>query len=168
MRGYVVGRAGMEMSADPRFLPRVRRLTAVSAVALGVIWVLAVTTLDAHPVIELALLTGWLLMPMVLGASLRWPGVRAAVAAPATLISAALLVVCITDLPENGPARLGWILTTVGVMFGGVLGAWFWYRWFPVPSSLEAPWSPGRWILIGVHVAAIVGGIALISLDAIP
>lgn len=167
MRSNVHARAGVEMSSDPRFLPRVRRLTAVSAVALGVIWALAVTTLDAHPVIELALLAGWLLMPTVLGASLRWPSVRAVVAAPATLIGAALLAICLTDLPGNGPARVGWFLAMAGVLFGGVLGAWFWYRWLPVPPSLDVPWSAGRWTLIGVHVAAIVTGVALISLDAI-
>lgn len=164
MRALVVGRVGVEMSSDPRFLPRVRRLAAVSAAALGVTWALAVLTLDAHQAIELALLVGWILMPTVLGASLRWPGVRRVIAVPATFVGAALLAICLTALPEGGAARAGWILTTVGVLFGGVLGAWFWYRWFPVPSFLDDPSAAGRSLLIGIHVASIVTGLALISL----
>jgi hypothetical protein len=41
---------------------------------------------------------------------------------------------------------------------GGGLGLWLWYRLLPVPAALDDPGSPGRWLLIGVHVALVVGG----------
>jgi hypothetical protein len=44
-----------------------------------------------------------------------------------------------------------------------LLGLWFWYRLLPVPASLDDPFSPGRWTLIAVHIAAIVVGVVLAS-----
>jgi hypothetical protein len=47
------------------------------------------------------------------------------------------------------------------------LGAWFWFRWLPVPRSLHNPFAPGRWVLIGVHVGMIIVGIGLVGLSAL-
>jgi hypothetical protein len=166
-RSPLLGRVGLEMSSDRAFLGRVRRLRNVSAIALGVIFVLTVSTLDAAWPISLALLLGWLLMPIVLGASLRRPEVRLLVALPATLVALGLVAICAVALPADPLARAGWVSITAGITLGGVLGAWFWYRWFPVPSALDAPYSTGRWILIGAHVALVVVGLVLVVVTAI-
>jgi hypothetical protein len=55
---------------------------------------------------------------------------------------------------------------TAGVLFGGMLGVWFWFRWLPVPRGLHEPFSRARWGLIGVHVSLIVAGIGLVLLRA--
>jgi hypothetical protein len=62
---------------------------------------------------------------------------------------------------------VGWLTTTAGILLGGGLGAWFWYRWFPVPASLEDPCSRARWLLIGVRVALIVAGLLLVALAGV-
>ena len=152
----------IEMTGDPRFAPRVMRLAGTSVVALGIIWFLAVATLRAEPTaINLALLGGWILMPATLGLSLRWPRARYAVVLPSALVSLALVAICLGFLPQNPLARLGWLLLTAGILFGGVLGVWFWFRFLPVPASLSSPFSAGRWTLIGAHVALIVLGAVL-------
>ena len=157
----------LEMTGDVRFAPRVRRLTITSGVALGFVWTLAVTTLDADSTVELSLLVGWILMPTVLASSLVRPGVRKLVGVPATLVTVALLAICITSLPPDSPQREGWILITTGVVMGGLLGLWFWYRWMPVPRSLDDPNSPKRWALICVHVGLIATGLALVAIGAV-
>ena len=48
-----------------------------------------------------------------------------------------------------------------GILLGSVLGLWFWYRVLPVPAALDDPFSPGRWTLIGIHIALIVLGLML-------
>lgn len=165
MKTSVLADTGIEMSADPLFLPRVRRLAKVSAVALGIIWFLAITTTEPHGgAIDWALLGGWVLMPTVLWASLRRPQMRPFVFLPSALVTVGLLFLCLTALPDDTAVRWGWLLITGGILFGGVLGGWFWFRWLPVPTSLDAPFSPGRWALIGVHVSMIVAGMALVAL----
>jgi hypothetical protein len=154
----------LEMTGDARFAPRVRRLTITSGIALGLVWMFAVTTLDANSTVEYLLLAGWILMPSVLGSSLMRPRFRWLVAAPATLVTVALMAICLTALPSQGPEREGWVLITTGVLMGGLLGLWFWYRWIPVPRSLDDPRSPRRWALIGVHVGLIVTGLALVAI----
>jgi len=52
-------------------------------------------------------------------------------------------------------------MITAGVVFGGVLGLWFWYRLLPVPAVLDDPYAPGRWALIGIHVALITAGLMM-------
>jgi hypothetical protein len=163
MWALVVSRFGVEMSSDPIFLPRVRRLALTSAVVLGWIWVLAVGTLNAHPAIEIALLLGWVGMPAVLGLSLRLAWIRRLVAFPSALMTAALVAVCLFALPDDDAARAGWLLLTAGILFGAGLGVWFWYRWLPVPEPLDAPFAPARWVLIAVHVGLVVAGLLLIA-----
>lgn len=155
----------IEMGSDPAVLGRVRRLIVVSAVALGLIWALAVVTLDAAWPIDLALAAGWVAMPALLGLSLSRPRVRRLLAVPATLVGGALVAACLTALPA-GPARAGWPAVAAGVLVGAGLGSWFWYRWLPVPRRLDEPFAPGRWILVGLHVAPILAGLTLVSIAA--
>ena len=154
-------RLPVELGADPSFALRVRRLGAVSLVALGVIWGLSVTTLDAPPIVNAALLGGWALMPAILFASLARPILRIGLALPATLVTLGLLAIAVRWLPASPVAGVGWVLMLAGVGLGGAMGLWFWYRLLPVPAALEHPFSPARWLLIGVHVALILIGMAL-------
>ena len=58
----VLGRpVPVEFTDDPRVVGRVKRLAFVSAVMLGLIWVLAVTTLASPYVVGAALFAGWIL-----------------------------------------------------------------------------------------------------------
>ena len=105
-------------------------------------------------------------MPVFLTASLRWPVARYGLAIPSTLVGVSLIAICLTDLPtEWGGARVGWLMTTAGVLMGGVLGLWFWFRMAPVPRFLDDPFSPGRWTLVTVHIVLIVVGLALIGVS---
>ncbi len=153
---------GSEMGLHPQILARVRRLALVSSVALGAIFVLGSTTLDVSAVTTASLAGGWVLMPTSLVLSIKRPRIRYLLILPSTLVSAGLLAICLTALPVEWPARVGWLLITGGVMLGGILGLWFWYRFVPVPRFLDAPFSPGRWALIGIHVAMIVLGLTLV------
>ncbi len=154
------------MTADRIFARRVVRLAITSAFVLAFIWFLSAATLQAHPMIGSGLAGGWLLMPSILGLSLRWPPLRHALILPSSLVTLALLAICATALPDDEVASTGWLLVTSGVLFGGVLGAWFWYRWMPVPIRLVDPFSRGRWALIVVHVSLILAGVTLVSLSA--
>lgn len=155
-------RPGVEMSADPGFAGRVRRLVAVSGVALGVITFLAATTTDA-PLWVLAMLgSGWLLMPTILAGSLGRPKLRYGLVAPAGLVGAGLIALCLGWLPDVPTAAVGWLLVTAGVLLGGILGSWFWYRLVPVPAAIAAPFGFPRLALIAVHTALVVLGAALI------
>lgn len=151
----------VELSHDPRFAGRIRRLAATSVVALGVIWALAALTLETSAADLTALAIGWALMPTVLVASLAWPSLRYLLVVPATSVTLSLLAIVAWSLPPNPIAAMGWLLVTGGVALGGVLGLWFWYRLAPVPASLDHPFSPARIGLIAVHVALVVVGIAL-------
>ena len=85
---------------------------------------------------------------------------------PSTLVGVGLVAICLTALPtEWGTARVGWLMTTAGVLMGGVLGLWFWFRLAPVARFLDDPFSPGRWALVAAHIALIVVGLALIGLS---
>ena len=157
----------VERTGDPRFAGRVRRLALTSVAGLGLIWLLWAATLDTHPIIGAGLAGGLLLMPLILALSLRWPALRYALTVPSLLVGLALLAVCITALPEESLASAGWLLMTGGVLLGGVLGMWFWFRWMPVPARLVNPFSPSRWVMIGVHVSLIIAGLALVTLAAL-
>jgi hypothetical protein len=158
-------RVGIEMTGHPRFRSRVRRLAITSGVALGVIWAMAVRTLDASRSIEGLLLAGWVTMPTVLGLSLTRSSIRRLVVAPTLLVTAALIGICLWELPHAGLARAGWLALTAGILMGGGMGVWFWYRWIPVPRAFDDPYARARSTLIAVHVALVLGGIALILAD---
>lgn len=169
MSTAVVGRRPpVELSADPAFARRVRRLGLVSLVALGAVWGLSVATLAAPPLVDGALLAGWALMPAILFASLSRPMLRYGLALPATLVTLGLLAIVLGWLPASAPAAVGWMLILAGVALGGGMGLWLWYRLLPVPAALTDPFSPARWLLIGVHVAVIVTGIALAGTALLP
>ena len=149
--------AGIEMTSDARFAARIRRLIAVSSLALGVISLLALTATEAGWVSVALLTTGWITMPTVLAASLQRPRFRYLLTVPASLVSLGLLVTAATF---DGPAvaALGWWLMTAGAWLGAALGGWFWFRWVPVPAPLDDPFSIARWSLVATHVALVVSG----------
>jgi hypothetical protein len=154
-------RPPVELSSDPRFAGRVRRLALTSIVALGLIWGLAVATLEVPPLIGAGLAAGWLLMPAILVSSLADPRWRYALVVPASLVGVCLLAISVAWRPAPPLAAAGWVMITGGVLLGGLLGLWFWYRLVPVPTPLDDPFSPGRLALIRAHVALIVGGLLL-------
>ena len=161
-------RAPVELTGEPRFNRRVIRLATTSAVALGLIWGLEIATLQAHFSVGICLAAGWILMPALLVASLRWPVVRYGLTLPSTLVSAGLIAICLTALsPGWGLAGIGWFMTTAGVLIGDVLGLWFWLRLAPVPGPLNDPFGAGRWILVATHIFMIVAGLALVALAAL-
>ena len=151
----------VELSADARFAGRVRRLAFTAMVALGVVWAVAVLTLEAPLAADLSLLFGWVLMPAILFASLADPRWRYALVLPSSLVGVPLLAICAFWLPASSVAAVGWLSVTAGIALGSAIGLWFWYRLVPVPAALEDPFSPGRWTLIAVHVALIVVGLTL-------
>jgi hypothetical protein len=154
----------IELTRDRAFGRRVTRLAVTSLVALGLIWWLARSRLQAGPAIGWALGLGWALMPVILAASLKWPRLRYALAVPSAVVSVALVAICLTSLPAEPVLRAGWLLITGGVLLGGTLGLWFWFRWMPVPPRLADPFSPGRWAMIGLHVGLVVMGLVLVGL----
>lgn len=155
---------GIELSDDARFAGRVRRLSAVSVVALGSVWLLWATTLETSPLVGIGLLGGWLLMPAILWLSLRRSLLRYLLVVPASLVTLSLLSICVGSLPSDLLARIGWLMVTSGILLGGTMGMWFWYRLAPVPSVLHDPFSASRWLLIGAHVGLVSVGIAAIAL----
>lgn len=167
MSGAVRRATPVELSADPRFAGRVRRLAATAVVALGLIWALATTTLEAPPLVVVMLAVGWVSMPAILITSLAHPRLRYALVVPSTLVGSGLLAISAGWLPANAIAAAGWLLMTVGILLGGLLGLWFWFRLVPVPEGLDDPFSRGRIALIGIHVALIVAGVSLAALALI-
>ena len=164
----VQARLAIEMTADSRFAVRVIRLAATSVVALGLIWGFQHSILDAPALVGTALAAGWALMPVLLIASLHWPMARLGLALPSTLVGGGLVAICLTALPPDwGAARVGWLMTTAGVLMGGALGLWFWFRLAPVPRFLDDPFGPGRWTLVAIHIVLIVIGLALIGLSGL-
>lgn len=155
------------MTGDPHFAGRVIRLALTSVVALGLIFMLWAVTRPGIAIIGVALAAGWILMPSMLLFSLRRPVVRYGLVAPAALVSVALVAICLVDLPPAPAARVGWLLISGGVLFGGFLGAWFWFRWLPVPAQLHDPFAPGRWALVAIHIGLIIFGLALVGLSAL-
>lgn len=151
----------VELTGDRRVRARVERLAAVSLVALGLIVGLAAATLDVPAAIIGCLGLGWILMPVVLVWSLAELRARYLLVVPASLVTVGLLAICIAWLPASGAAATGWLLMAAGVVLGGALGLWVWYRVVPVPAALDDPFALGRWALIAVHVSLVVGGWAL-------
>lgn len=163
----IVSRAtGPEMTGDARFERRVRRLAGVSSIALGVVFGLATAGEVAAGPVRVALALGWFLMPALLYLSLWRPAIRYLLVLPASIVSLALLSIVGRGLPAGLLDATGWILLTAGVLLGGGLGLWFWYRLLPVPPGLDEPFSPGRWALVGVHVGLVATGLLLIALPA--
>jgi len=151
----------VELTPDPGFGRRIRRLVRISAVALGIIWALVMALADTSNTAPLLVGAGWLTMPTLLAVSLKQPRVRYLLIIPAGLVAAGLGVVVATN-PASSVEQAGWWLLLAGVLLGASLGGWFWYRWLPVPTAFHQPFSPGRWALITVHAGAILLGVGLI------
>jgi hypothetical protein len=151
-------RPQVEMSKDVRFERRLRRLVGVSLVFLGVIAFLAWAKADADARTLALLVSGWILMPTLLFVSISKPLWRYLLAVPAVLMIVGLLRTTL----DADTAVFGWWLITAGIAIGGTLGTWFWYRWLPVPSHLDDPFSPGRWALVAIHVGLVLAGIVLV------
>lgn len=154
-------RTPTEMSVDAHFARRVRRLVAISSIMLGVITLLAALSPESEPFAIGLLVAGWILMPTMLDVSVERPRLRYMLMLPATLVAAGLISVA-SSAPGWSIVTAGWWLVTVGVLFGGGLGMWFWYRWIPVPRDLDNPFSLRRATLIVIHVTLIVAGMSLI------
>jgi hypothetical protein len=150
------------MTDDSRFAGRVRRQARIGAVVLGVVWVLAIASEPVGPISQWLLLAGWVLIVGVLQLSLGTPRLRYLVIVPATLISAALLMISANNRIGQ-PEALGWWLLTAGILFGVGLGVWFWFRWLPVPTALDDPFSAGRWALIFIHASLVVVGLLIVA-----
>ncbi len=166
MISFFAGPTSLEMTTDPRFLRRIKRLILVSAVALGFICLLVLSTEEVGWVPAGLIIGGWVSMPVLLACSLWWPQWRYLLTVPAGMVSTSLFVVAL-ESDGSGSARLGWWLMTAGVLAGATLGTWFWYRWVPVPKNLDEPFSSGRWVLIGVHAGLILIGSGLVVLGEI-
>ena len=154
-------RLSLTEAADP-LQPRVARLAVTSAIALGLIWQLARRTPVHASGAEDALAAGWLLMPSILLLSLRWRRWRYALVAPSLLVLGGLVWMCAVAPPAVGTARVGWLVLTVGIALGGLLGVWFWYEWMPVPERWRDPNARARWGFITMHVALVVAGGVLV------
>lgn len=163
---YALGEP-VELTKGAAFAGRIIRLALTSSIALGLVWWLAGATLEIPLILETSLAAGWVLMPLMLLASLRWPRVRYALVLPSSLVGLPLLVICARYLPDASLASTGWLLVTGGILLGSVLGIWFWFRWLPVPASLHDPFSRGRWLLVALHIALIVGGLALVGTSSL-
>ena len=168
MRAVVARPNPVELSGDRRMAGRVRRLAGTAVVALGVIWWLAVSTLDAPPLLGASLLLGWASMPTILMLSLRLPRLRYALVIPSSLVGIPLLGISALFLPPSAVAAAGWVLITAGILLGSAMGLWFWYRVLPVPRAMDDPFSAARIALIGVHVALVVAGVMLASTGVLP
>ena len=155
-------RVGVELSDDPAFARRIIRLGSTSVVALGLIYLVARFTSVASATMQASLALGWLLMPTILFASLRLPTLRYALVIPSTLVAVPLLTITTLAFQGSATAALGWLLLTAGILLGGFLGMWFWFRWIPVPAPLHDPFSRGRWMFIRIHVLLIVSGFILV------
>lgn len=155
------------MTADRRFGARVVRLAVTSAVALGLIFALWVASHPALSAAGAALGSGWILMPALLLLSLRRPALRYSLAVPAALVTLALIEISLVQ-PAPALAHAGWLLICGGIVLGGLLGGWFWFRLLPVPRSLDDPFAPGRWALIAVHVGLILAGMGVVAFSELP
>lgn len=151
-----------ELSDDPRFARRVKRLIVVASTMLAVIWVLAATTTDAPQPLVAVLAAGWVSQTAVLWYSLRRPRARYGLVVPSTLVCGGLLTLLLWWRPDDSLAAAGWVTTTTGILLGATLGAWLWFRWAPVPGPLRDPFAPGRWTLVGVHAGLVGAGLLLV------
>jgi hypothetical protein len=148
----------VELTANRLFAHRIRRLIVISTIALGAIWGLAVAD-DAEVWVLVLLGVGWLTMPTILALSLRRPMLRYALLVPANAVAIGLIGMTLTA-PDS--TEVGWLLITLGIVVGGALGAWFWFRWLPVPRAFDDPYGTPRVALVGLHIGLVLVGIAMV------
>jgi hypothetical protein len=144
---------------------RIRRLAVVSAVALGIVYLLATRSQHGSPAIEAALFSGWLLMPIALSLCLVRPRLLLGLLVPSTLVTLGLAALSLNAVQAESAEAPGWLVLTSGVVLGDLLGVWFWFGFAPVPYPLRDPFSFGRSALILIHVTLVVAGMALVALS---
>jgi hypothetical protein len=153
-------REGIELTTNPWMTRRVHRLIVVSSVALGIITGLAVSD-DGPSWAVLAIAFAWFAMPTALWASVDRPRLRYLLAVPAVSASAGLVGMAVAT---SGAAAAGWLIVLIGISTGGMLGMWFWYRFLPVPYSLDDPYGTPRLSLLAIHIALVLIGVGIIVL----
>jgi hypothetical protein len=151
-------REGIELTTNPWMTRRVHRLIFVSSVALGVITGLAVSN-DGPTWAVLAIAFAWFAMPTALWASVDRPVLRYLLVVPALSASVGLIGMAIAT---SGVVTAGWLIVLIGISTGGMLGMWFWYRFLPVPYSLDDPYGTPRLSLLAIHIALVLIGIGMI------
>jgi hypothetical protein len=57
-------------------------------------------------------------------------------------------------------------MITAGILLGGTLGMWFWYRMMPVPYELSDPYGTPRIALVGLHIGLVLAGVAIVIITA--
>ena len=151
-------RAGVELTSDPAFTRRIRRLGWVSVFALGLLTLLAIGDHAATWAVVL-MVVGWALMPSLLFLSIGNPVLRYALLLPGTSFPLGVLGMALGTV---GTASAGWWLVAAGLTLGGAQGMWFWFRWIPVPRLFDDPFGRPRLAVIGAHVVLLVIGIAVV------
>ena len=84
---------------------------------------------------------------------------RYALLMPASAVSVGLIGMTLMA-PDS--TDVGWLLITLGIVVGGTLGAWFWFRWLPVPRALNDPYGAPRVALVGLHTGLVLIGAAMV------
>ncbi|MGE0598107.1 MAG: hypothetical protein AB7P41_01610 [Dehalococcoidia bacterium] len=115
--------------------------------------------IDDTTVASLALAIGWVTMPSILLVSLRVPRLKFGLAVPAGLVTLGAAWLAVLEFPS-----VGWSLVAGGTSMGGLVGAWLWFAWAPIPAAFASPNARPRLALLTVHVAIIVAGIAVLVL----
>lgn len=139
---------------------RVIRLAIVSAVALGLVFALAIDD-GATGALLVLLAAGWLSMPTMLALVAAAPRMRATLAVPATLTSLGVFGMAFRNSPSAG-----WAMLAAGIALGGVIGAWLWLGWAPSPAKLRIETrSWPRLFLMSAHVGLVVCGLAVLGLQ---
>ena len=64
-------------------------------------------------------------------------------------------------LPAPGASRR----TGAPQSYGVDPALWFWFRWLPVPTGLDDPFAPSRWLLIAIHVGLVAAALLLVGLS---
>ena len=126
---------------------------------VGTIWWLSRRE-GAPPEASALLLAGWVTMPGLLLASLRWPALRLWLVPPSTLVTLGVLLSVPTGTATE---QVGWLLLLAGILLGDVLGLWLWLRLVPASGPWVDPFSRHRWAAIAVHVTAVLLGIAIVA-----
>lgn len=100
----------------PGFLERSQVIASLPSLGL---LTLARASLDVPPVIEVLLVSGWILMPSTLALGLIEPRARYGLVVPASLVTVGLAAICMAWLPADPIAAAGWLLLTTGIGLGG-------------------------------------------------
>ncbi len=140
---------------------RLERLAGVSAVALGLVFLLILRDPGIRLSSAALVGAGWVLMPPTLLLAAWRPELRRLTLVPAGSVWTG---VAIATLDTEFAAD--WSLLLAGLSGGGLLGAWLWLGWIPAPRWRTEPQHPFRWALIACHVGSVAGGLTWLLLSA--